>query len=41
MSASSDLPPDLERLRVQETFLIITSARVREQIAHREQQACF
>ncbi|MFD7444470.1 DUF6233 domain-containing protein [Streptomyces sp. NPDC059909] len=39
MSTSPDLPPDLERLRVLETFLLITLARVHELIAHREQQA--
>ncbi|MGX1887504.1 DUF6233 domain-containing protein [Streptomyces sp. NPDC055287] len=39
MSAPFDLPPDLPRLRILETFLLALLARVREQITHLEQQA--
>jgi hypothetical protein len=39
MSAPFDLPPDLGRLRVLETFLVAILARVRERIRHLEQQA--
>ncbi|MGX1886508.1 hypothetical protein [Streptomyces sp. NPDC055287] len=39
MSAPFDLPPDLPRLRVLETFLLAVLARVRERIRHLEQQA--
>ncbi|MGX1886492.1 DUF6233 domain-containing protein [Streptomyces sp. NPDC055287] len=39
MSAPFDLPPDLPRLRVLETFLLAILARVRERIRHLEQQA--
>ncbi|MFD0230555.1 DUF6233 domain-containing protein [Streptomyces decoyicus] len=35
----NDLPPDVSRLRVLETWLQITLARVREQIAVAEQRA--
>lgn len=35
----NDLPPDLSRLRVLETWLQITLTRVREQIALAEQRA--
>ncbi|WP_351234207.1 DUF6233 domain-containing protein [Streptomyces sp. NPDC002133] len=38
MSEPSDLPPDLPRLHVLETFLVLTLARVRERITHLEQQ---
>lgn len=37
----SDLPPDRERLRTLETFLSISLAQVREQIAYLEQQAAI
>ncbi|MFE0201081.1 DUF6233 domain-containing protein [[Kitasatospora] papulosa] len=41
MSTSSDLPPDEERLRVLETFLVLTLARVRERLDHLQRQAAI
>ncbi|WP_030800035.1 DUF6233 domain-containing protein [Streptomyces sp. NRRL F-3273] len=35
-----DLPPDLERLRVLETWLLLSLDRVREQIAAVERETC-
>ncbi len=39
MSEPFDLPPDLPRLRVLETFLLALLARVRERIMRLKQQA--